>query len=61
VRDLVTHLMAEGGSLNTIAAALNRAGALNPYGKRWHPTSVAKVVASLGRPPSSVSPQVRGA
>lgn len=43
----VRELHHDGGSLNTIAAALNREGLQNPYGRRWHSASVAKVVAEL--------------
>jgi hypothetical protein len=39
-------LHAQGASLQTIAAALNREGFSNPDGRRWHSTSVAKVVVA---------------
>jgi EAL domain-containing protein (putative c-di-GMP-specific phosphodiesterase class I) len=61
-RELVAQLVLQGGSLNTIAAALNQAGTLSPDGRRWHPTSVAKVVAGLAPPTEPLSrPQRRGA
>jgi diguanylate cyclase (GGDEF)-like protein len=41
-------LHAEGASLHTIAAALNKIGAPNPAGVRWHAHAVARHVASAG-------------
>ncbi|MCW2778289.1 MAG: domain S-box-containing protein/diguanylate cyclase protein [Frankiales bacterium] len=41
----IAELQAAGGSLHTVAAALNSEHVPNPYGRRWHPTLVAKVVA----------------
>ncbi len=37
----------DGASLQTIVAALNREGLRNPDGRRWHTTSVAKVIARM--------------
>jgi diguanylate cyclase (GGDEF)-like protein/PAS domain S-box-containing protein len=39
-------LHAEGASLATVAAALNKEGFRTPAGQRWHARSVARVVAS---------------
>jgi PAS domain S-box-containing protein/diguanylate cyclase (GGDEF)-like protein len=41
-------LQSEGASLRTIAAALNAEHVLTPEGKRWHPRSVAQIIASHG-------------
>ncbi len=38
-------LHAQGASLATVAAALNKEGYRNPHGQRWHARSVARVVA----------------
>ncbi|MCW2614869.1 MAG: hypothetical protein JWN08_1863, partial [Frankiales bacterium] len=43
-------LQADGASLHTIAAALNGEGLSAPSGARWHPRSVARVVAALVPP-----------
>jgi EAL domain-containing protein (putative c-di-GMP-specific phosphodiesterase class I) len=45
----ITELHSAGGSLHTIAAALNAEDRLHPSGRRWHSASVAKVVADLPR------------
>jgi diguanylate cyclase (GGDEF)-like protein len=45
VRRRIAQLHAEGGSLHTIAAALNGEHRMNPDGRRWHSASVAKVLA----------------
>lgn len=42
----IAALQAEGASLHTIAAALNAENILTDTGKRWHPRSVAQVVAN---------------
>jgi hypothetical protein len=39
------HLHRGGASLRSIASALNREGYRTPVGSRWHPSSVAAVVA----------------
>jgi EAL domain-containing protein (putative c-di-GMP-specific phosphodiesterase class I) len=39
-----------GASLRTVAAALNSEGYRTPLGTRWHPTSVAAVVADYAYP-----------
>ena len=44
---LVRHLMAEGASLHTIAAALNRAGTVTDKGVRWTTRSAALLVAGM--------------
>ncbi len=46
---LMTRLRAQGASLATTAAALNRQGFRTPTGLRWHSASVAKALAA---PPS---------
>jgi PAS domain S-box-containing protein/diguanylate cyclase (GGDEF)-like protein len=46
-RARIAALQADGASLHTIAAALNTAGVAAPGGKRWHPRSVARVVARM--------------
>jgi diguanylate cyclase (GGDEF)-like protein/PAS domain S-box-containing protein len=43
-------LQAEGASLRTIAAALNAEGYRTPPGTRWHPRSVANVIADRAYP-----------
>jgi diguanylate cyclase (GGDEF)-like protein len=43
----IAELHSSGGSLHTIAAALNGEDRLHPSGRRWHSATVAKVVASL--------------
>ena len=43
-------LQAEGASLPTIAAALNLEGYRTPRGTRWHPRSVASVIAGRAYP-----------
>jgi len=43
----ITELQSRGASLRTIAAALNAEQVLTPEGKRWHPRSVAQIVATL--------------
>ena len=43
--DRLRELHAQGASLATIAAALNKDGFRNPHGQRWHARSVARVVA----------------
>lgn len=43
-------LQAQGASLRTIAAALNSEGFRTPRGTRWHPRSVANVVADRAYP-----------
>ena len=45
----IAELHGAGGSLHTIAAALNAEDRLHPSGRRWHSSSVAKVVADLPR------------
>ena len=45
----IAELYDAGGSLHTIAAALNAEDRLHPSGRRWHSASVAKVVADLPR------------
>ena len=42
----IADLHAAGASLHTIAAALNRDGAPNPAGVRWHAHSVARQIAA---------------
>ncbi len=44
----IQQLHGAGASLHTIAAALNREGAVNPAGVRWHAHAVARVVAAEG-------------
>jgi hypothetical protein len=44
----ISALQAKGASLATIAAGLNAEQLLTPEGKRWHPRSVAQVIAGLG-------------
>ena len=46
-RILVLHR--QGASLHTVAAALNAEGRRTSTGPRWTPTSVARVIAALGR------------
>jgi len=46
---VVRDLLAEGASLQTIAAALNRQGLRSTTGTRWHKASVARVVSTLRR------------
>lgn len=41
---VVTALTAAGASPRTIAAALNQQGLLAPSGRRWHPTSVTRLL-----------------
>jgi hypothetical protein len=41
----ITHLHGGGASLATIAAALNAEQYRSPTDQRWHPTSVARVIA----------------
>lgn len=43
-------LQAQGASLRTIAAALNSEGFRTPRGTRWHPRSVANVIAERAYP-----------
>ena len=43
-------LHADGASLHTIAAALNKEGAANPAGVRWHAHSVARQIAAGAAP-----------
>jgi hypothetical protein len=43
-------LQAESASLRTIAAALNSEGYRTPRGTRWHPRSVASVIADRAYP-----------
>ncbi|MCY7365984.1 MAG: recombinase family protein, partial [Frankiaceae bacterium] len=45
----IAELHGAGGSLHTIAAALNAEDRLHPSGRRWHSSTVAKVVAGLPR------------
>ena len=45
--DMIRELLAEGASLHTIAAALNRTGVLTSRGTRWSAAAVARVVTSL--------------
>ena len=39
------HLLSQGASLHTIAAALNAAGERNSLGHRWHAASVARLIS----------------
>jgi EAL domain-containing protein (putative c-di-GMP-specific phosphodiesterase class I) len=48
--DTVRDLMRNGASLHTIAAALNRTGALTAQGTRWTARTAAVLVASLSDP-----------
>jgi EAL domain-containing protein (putative c-di-GMP-specific phosphodiesterase class I) len=48
--DRVRSLLAEGASLHTVAAALNRSGSTTHRGGRWSARSVARVVADLPDP-----------
>jgi len=48
LRARIAELQSRGASLRTIAAALNDEQVLTPEGKRWHPRSVAQIVATLG-------------
>jgi len=43
----IAELQSQGASLRTIAAALNAEQVLTPEGKRWHPRSVAQIIATL--------------
>ena len=45
--ELVKPLLAQGASLRTIAAALNAAGERTSTGTRWHPATVARLIATL--------------
>lgn len=47
----VRDLLADGASMATIAAALNRQGLVSPSGARWHRASVALVVSELAEQP----------
>ena len=44
-RQRLLHLHAQGASLQTITAALNKSNSRTPRGTRWHPATVARVVA----------------
>jgi EAL domain-containing protein (putative c-di-GMP-specific phosphodiesterase class I) len=46
----VRALLAEGASLHTVAAALNKTGATTHLGARWSARSVARIVADLPDP-----------
>jgi diguanylate cyclase (GGDEF)-like protein/PAS domain S-box-containing protein len=46
-RTRIGEMQRQGASLHTIAAALNAEAISNPAGVRWHPRSVARVVADL--------------
>ena len=46
----ITALQGQGASLRTIAAALNAEQVLTPEGKRWHPRSVAQIIAAQNLP-----------
>lgn len=46
-------LHSTGASMSTIAAALNRGGGQHPDGIRWHPTSVARCLATAARAAAS--------
>ena len=46
----VSSLLADGASLHTVAAVLNRAGSTTHLGQRWSARSVAQVVANLPEP-----------
>ncbi len=52
VVERIGQLHAEGASLHTIAAALNREHAPRPGTVRWHAATVAQVIAGSYRPPS---------
>ena len=43
----ILQLHRDGASLATIAAALNVEGFSSPAGHRWHPSSVARVIADI--------------
>jgi EAL domain-containing protein (putative c-di-GMP-specific phosphodiesterase class I) len=45
--DIVRHLLADGASLHTIAAALNRTGSVTVHDTRWTAGSVASLVTAL--------------
>ncbi len=47
----IRQLHADGASLHTIAAALNRVDAPNPAGVRWHAQAVARHVADAAPDP----------
>lgn len=44
---LVTRLDSQGCSRYTIASALNSLGLLTPQGRRWHATSVQRLLREL--------------
>jgi hypothetical protein len=46
VTERIAAMMAEGASLHTIAAALNRAGLLTARDRRWTAAAVARVCGS---------------
>ena len=46
----IEELQSQGASLRTIAAALNAEQVLTPEGKRWHPRSVAQIIAAQQLP-----------
>jgi EAL domain-containing protein (putative c-di-GMP-specific phosphodiesterase class I) len=50
LRDRIVDLSAQGLSLQTLAAALNAEGSRTPQGLRWHPRSVARVLAAADGP-----------
>jgi hypothetical protein len=47
-------LLAEGASLHTIAAAFNTAGERTEQGARWHPATIARLIASAASDPPPV-------
>ncbi|CAN5285412.1 hypothetical protein BH24ACT10_BH24ACT10_05840 [soil metagenome] len=49
----IWELHRDGASLHTIAAALNRDGARNPSGARWHAHAVARHLAAPDRQPAA--------
>ena len=54
VAQRIGEMHAAGASLHTIAAALNKDGAPNPAGVRWHAHSVARQVAAVVQVPVRV-------